>query len=138
MIIGLAQVNPDKVDGSTEGSFAVTQVVLGYCSRFRQEPSAFIFLSNPTPSFLGFRFRICFLRTSHRVCCPLRLLYMHVSSNVFNLAFSSAIVVVSSVEELVTTSAVEDIATSEAVEHSATETTLSRSRHFKHGGTNST
>ena len=31
------------------------------------EPSAFIFLTNPTPSFLGFRFRICFLRTSHNV-----------------------------------------------------------------------
>ena len=42
---------------------------------------------------------------------------------------------VSSVEGLVTTSVVEDIATSE---HPATETTLSRSRHFKHGGTNPT
>ena len=63
---------------------------------------------------------------------------MPVSRNVFNLAFSSAIVVASSVEGLVTTSAVEDIATSEVVEHSTTETALSRSRHFKHGGTNST
>ena len=51
---------------------------------------------------------------------------MPVSSNVFNLAFSSAIVVASSVEGLVTTSADEDIATLEAVEHSPTETSLSR------------
>ena len=28
MIIGLAQVKPDKVDGSTEGSFAATHVNL--------------------------------------------------------------------------------------------------------------
>ena len=62
---------------------------------------------------------------------------MPVSSNVFNLAFSSAIVVVSSEEGFVTTSAVKDIATSEAVEHSAMETTFSRLRHFKHGGTKS-
>ena len=62
---------------------------------------------------------------------------MPVSSNVFNLAFSSTIVVASSIHGLVTTSAVEDIATSKAVEHPATETTLSRSRDFKHGGTNS-
>ena len=41
----------------------------------------------------------------------MRLLYIPVSSNVFNLAFSSAIVVVSSIEGLVTTSAIEDIET---------------------------
>jgi len=134
MIIGLAQVKPDKVDGSTEGSFAATHVVLGYCSGFQYEPSTFVFLSNPTPSFLGVRFRIYFLRTSHNVWCPLRLLYITVSSNVFNLEFSSATVVVSSEEGLVTTSAVEDIATVVVVEHPATEAALSRSRHFKHGG----
>ena len=43
---------------------------------------------------------------------------MPVSSNVFNLAFSSAIVVVSSEEGLVTTLVVKDIAASEAVEFS--------------------
>src|SRR6266516_412391 len=137
MIIGLAQVKPDKVDGSIRGPFAATHVVVGYCSGFQYEPSTFIFLSNPTPSFLGFRFRIYFFRTSHSVRCPLRLLYIPVSSNVFNLAFSSAIVVVSSVEGLVTTSVVEDIATVEAVEHSPTETALSRSTHFRDGGSKS-
>ena len=67
---------------------------------------------------------------------PFETLYIPVSSNVFNLAFSSAIAVVSSVEGLVTTSAVEDIATVAAVEHSATEVALSRSRHFRHGDSN--
>ena len=56
---------------------------------------------------------------------------MPISSNVFNRAFSSAIVVVSSEKGLETTSVVEDIATVAAVEHSAIETTLSRSRHFR-------
>ena len=55
---------------------------------------------------------------------------MPISSNVFNLAFSSAIVVVSSEKGLVTTSVVEDIATVAAVKHSTTETALSRSRHL--------
>ena len=137
MITGLAQVKPDKVDRSTEGPIAATHVVLGYCSGFQYDPSTFIFLSNTTPSFLGFRFSICFLRTSHRVWCPLRLLYIPVSSKVFNLAFSSAIVVVSSAEGLVTTSVVEDIATVAAVEHSATDVALSRTMHFRHGGSNS-
>ena len=48
--------------------------------------------------------------------------------NVFNLAFSSTIAVVSSAEGLLLTSIVEDIATVAAVEHSATEVALSRSR----------
>ena len=61
---------------------------------------------------------------------------MPVSSNVFNLAFSSAMIVASSVEGLVTTSVVEDNATVAAVEHSATEVVLSRSMHFRHGGSN--
>ena len=43
---------------------------------------------------------------------------------------------VSLAEGLVTTLAVEDIVTVAALENSATETTLSRSRHFRHGGSN--
>ena len=50
---------------------------------------------------------------------------------------SSVILAMSSDEESMIEEAVEDIATLEAVEHLAIETTLSRSRHFKHGGTNS-
>ena len=61
---------------------------------------------------------------------------MHVSRNVFNLAFSLAIVVVSSEERFITTLVVEDIATTVAVEHSATEVALSRSMHLRHGGSN--
>jgi hypothetical protein len=45
--------------------------------------------------------------------------------------------VVSSEEGLVTTATIEDIATSEVVEHLAIEIALSRSRHFKQGGTKS-
>ena len=65
---------------------------------------------------------------------PFQTFIHPVSSNVFNLAFSSAIVVVSSEEGLVTTSVVEDRAIVAAVEHSAIEVALSRSMHFKHGG----
>ena len=61
---------------------------------------------------------------------------MPVSSNVFNIAFSLAIAVVSSAEGLVTTSVVEDDETTEAVEHSATDVAVSRSMHFIHGGSN--
>jgi hypothetical protein len=60
---------------------------------------------------------------------------MPVSSNVLNLAFSSAMTVVSSEEGLVITE-LEDIVVSEAFEHSAEELVLSRSRHFNQGGTN--
>lgn len=67
MMIGLAQLKPDNLDGSTEGPFAATHVVLGYCLGFPYDPSALMFHSKPTPSFLGFLFRIVFLRTTHKI-----------------------------------------------------------------------
>jgi hypothetical protein len=95
------------------------------------------FLSKAIPSFLGLLLRICFWSTSQRVWCPLRLLYKPVTYNSFRPAFSSVTLVVSSDEGIETTKTFEDIAAIEAFEHSAEEFALSRSRHFRHGATNS-
>ena len=67
---------------------------------------------------------------------PFKTFYIPLSSNVFNLAFSSAIAVESSAEGSVPTSIVEDIATVAAVEHPATEVAVSRLMHLRHGGSN--
>jgi hypothetical protein len=62
---------------------------------------------------------------------------MPVTYNSFNPAFSSVALVASSGEGLVATEIVEVIVGTEAFEHSAEEFAFSRSRHFKHGATNS-
>ena len=61
---------------------------------------------------------------------------MPVMYNSFNPA-SSVILALASDEELVTAETYEEFLALEAFEHSGEELAVSRSMHFKHGGTNS-
>ena len=61
---------------------------------------------------------------------------MHVVYNSFSPA-SSVVLAMSSDEELVIAETGEEFVTFEAFEHSGEELAVSRSMHFKHGGTNS-
>ena len=61
---------------------------------------------------------------------------MPVIYNSFSLA-SSVILAMSSDEELVIAETSEEFVTFEAFEHSSEELAVSRSMHFRHGGTNS-
>ena len=62
---------------------------------------------------------------------------MPVTYNSFSSALLSVILVVFSDEEFLTTKTVEEFAAMEVFEHSGEELAVSRSMHFKHGGTNS-
>jgi hypothetical protein len=62
---------------------------------------------------------------------------MHVTYNSFRSAFSPVTCLVSLAEEIETKEAFEEFACSEALEDSAAELAFSRSRHLRHGATNS-